>query len=53
MLFKVTPNDVFFTVPTEEELHKAEDAVAKLCREHIKTCYDNNTEIWQYVHSIL
>ena len=53
MLFKVTPNDVFFTVPTEEELHKAEDAVAKLCREHIKTCYDNNTEIGQYVHSIL
>lgn len=39
MIFKVTTRDIFYTVPTPEELRKAEETVANLCRERI---YDND-----------
>ena len=45
MIFKVTPNEIFFTIPTSEELRKAEDKVADLCRERLSTIWkeDNTT----------
>ena len=42
MIFKVTPRDVFFTVPTPEELQKAEETVANLCHERIMAIYKDN-----------
>ncbi len=49
MIFKVTPCDVFFTVPTPEELQKAEETVANLCHERIMAIYKDNDATRQKV----
>lgn len=49
MIFKVTPCDVFFTVPTPEELQKAEETVANLCQERILAIYKDNDATRQKV----
>ena len=49
MIFKVTPCDVFFTVPTPEELQKAEETVTNLCQERILVIYKDNDATRQKV----
>ena len=49
MIFNVTPSDVFFSVPSPEELQKAEETVATLCLERISTAYTEDAVSGQKV----
>ena len=53
MIFKVTPNEIFFTIPTLEELLKAEDKVAHLCRERLSTIWKEDPMTRQKVSAWL
>jgi len=45
MIFKVTTSDIFYTIPSSEELREAEEIVANLCRERIITAYNGKAAI--------
>lgn len=49
MIFKVTPSEIFYTVPTPEELQKAEETVSNLCHERIMAIYKDNDATRQKV----
>lgn len=53
MIFKVTPNEVFYTIPTSEELVKAEEKVVNLCWECLSTIWKEDAATHQKVSAWL
>jgi len=63
MRFRVTLNhnnssvgDVFYTIPTEEEMKKAEKIIIDICNERLTEVYKTNTQeeqknIWDYLNN--
>lgn len=53
MIFKVTPSEIFYTIPTSEELRKAEERVVNLCRERLSTIWKEDATTHQKVSAWL
>lgn len=53
MIFRVTPSEIFYTIPTLEELVKAEEKVANLCRERLSAIWKEDAATHQKVSAWL
>lgn len=53
MVFKVTPRDIFYTIPSPAELRKAEENVENLCREHLSAAFKEDAATQQKVSAWL
>lgn len=53
MVFKVTPRDIFYTIPSPAELRKAEENVENLCREHLSAAFKEDAATHQKVSAWL